>query len=118
MVRAKRTRVGQRRTRVILCKQSPSATANTDGERPEVETEIDKRWAEVKPLRGQERFLASQTQADITYRVRLPYDNVTKDLTPRNWLKIKQTDQRLNIVRAYDLDGRHHTIELECKERV
>ena len=117
-MRIKRPRTGQRRTRVIFYEQSSSENANTDGEIPEDETELGSRWAEVTPIRGTERWLALQTQADVTYRVRVPYDSLTSALTPANWLDIKQTGRRLNISRVYDPDLRQRHIELECKERV
>lgn len=117
-MRRERKHAANFRDRVILCEHDSTASANTDGQIPESEKEITERWAEIVPLRGTERFLANQTQADITYRVRLRHDDVTSTLTPKNWLKIKASGQRLNIVRVYDPDLRQREIEMECKERV
>lgn len=108
------------RDRVVLCKQNASGAANTDGEIPESEQQVEPRWAEVMPLSGRERFLAEQTKSDITYRVTVRYDDLTKTVTTAWWLKIiagQDTGRRLNIVRAFDPDRRRRWIEMECRER-
>lgn len=115
----KRTTAGKLRTRVIICRQDSTGPANTDGQIPEDEEQWTERWAEVEPLRGRERFAAAQTQADIDYRVRLHYDRWTSQIRPRYWIIIKETSERLNIVRAYDPDnGKRQWIEMECRQRV
>lgn len=113
----RRVSAGERTTRVIVTRQDSTASANTDGQIPEDSEEYCERWAKVTPLRGRERFLAAQTTADIDYRVVLPYDRFTKQITPKYWLIIKETSERLNIVRAYDPDGTRHDIEIECGAR-
>lgn len=55
--------------------------------------------------------------ADVTWIVRMRYDELTAAITPAMWLKIKTTSQRLNIRRAYDPNMRRRTIEIECTER-
>lgn len=34
---------------------------------------LDKRWASIEPLSGRERFLAEQTQSDVSVRIRIRY---------------------------------------------
>lgn len=103
---------------MIVYRQAATTSANTDGQIPEDGETFCTRWARVEPLRGRERLLAAQTQADIDYRVTLPYDRDTKTITPSDWIVLKQTSERLNIVRAFDPDLKQQEIECECRRRV
>lgn len=105
------------RERVTLYTQTEGTSANTDGQVPETEREIGRRWAKIIPLRGQERFLANQTQGDVSHVVRLRYDKLTKTLTRKMWLVIEASSERLNIEAVYDPDRRQREIQLECKQR-
>lgn len=117
-MRAKVTRAGEFRTRVIVCRNNSSASANTDGEVPESEEEVCRRWASIWPVRGRERDLNDQMQADVTHTVRLRYDTTTAAITPKYWLKVQGTTERLNVSRAYDPDRRRREIHLECVQRL
>lgn len=101
---------------VRVWKETPGATANSDGQLPETQTEVCRRWAEIHPLRGQERMLADQQQADITCRVRLVYDETVATISERMWLTMED-GTRLNIVAAYDPDMRRQYYVLDCNQR-
>lgn len=105
------------RDRVTFTRNDPGRSANTDGQLAESAEERFTRWAEVAPLRGRERFLAQQTQADVSYLIRVRYDRETAAVDPSWWLTL--TDgTRLNIVRAFDPDRGRQWIEIECNERI
>ncbi len=112
---AKWTPTGEFDHRVTVCKNVP--TTNPDGQKVPVEDEWIRRWAKVTPLSGNERMLAQQTQADVTYRVRMRRDTQTKTITPQMWLKLRDGTV-LNIKRVFDVEMRKIEIELECNQRV
>lgn len=118
MRRRKRFRAADYRTRVIVCEQDSTATANDDGEIPETEKEMYLRWARVHPVRGRERDVNDQLQADVTHLVTMRYDTATAAITHENWLKIRKGGDRLNILRAYDPDRRRREIVMECVQRI
>lgn len=101
--------------RVTVCKNDP--TSNPDGQKVPAESEWIRRWAKVTPLAGRERLLAQQTQADITYRVRMRYDTQTKTIRPKMHLKLRDGTV-LNIKRVFDVEMRKTEIEMECNQRV
>lgn len=108
---------GIQRDQVTFIRNAPGRTADGDGHLAESAEERFDRWAEVMPLKGRERFLANQTQADTGYVVRVRYDKQTKTLDPRWWLTLRD-GKRLNITRIYDPDRGHRWIEMECNERI
>lgn len=114
---ARRTKRGEYRTQITIYEQTSGTTPNADGQVPEAETAFLERWAKVIPIHGRERFLAQQTQADVTHFVRMRYDSDTKTITPKMWVKLRD-GTRLNIVRAYDPDAGRCEIELECNEPI
>jgi len=110
-----RAHAGEYDHRVTICKNEP--TTNDDGQQVENEVEWIRRWANVRPISGTERYGPQQVQADVTYRVRMRSDTQTRTITPEMWLKLRDGTQ-LNIRRAYDLELRKIEIEMECNERV
>jgi SPP1 family predicted phage head-tail adaptor len=109
-----RAHAGQYDHRVTVWKNVP--TPNPDGQQVEVPTEFITRWARVKPVAGRERFLAQQTQADTTHRVRVRSDGQTRTITPAMWITLRD-GTRLDITRAFDVDMRRVEIEMECNHR-
>ena len=112
---AKWTTAGEYDQRVTVYKNVP--TTNPDGQQVAAENGWIVRWAKVTPVSGQERGLAQQTQADVTYRVRMRYDTQTKTITPPMHLKLRDGTV-LNITRAFDVEMRKTEMELECNQRV
>ena len=118
MRRRRQHRAGDFNTRVILYRQDPTTTANTDGEIPEAAQEVARRWAEVVPVTGRLQHLVGANEANVTHLVRVHYDDTTEDLTPKNWIVTVQGSRRFNIEGVVDVDNRHRVVELQCTERV
>jgi len=110
-----RAYAGEYDQRVTIWRNVP--TVNSDGQKVEVATEYIRRKVSVRPLSGKERFLAQQTQADVTHRVRMRRDNQTKAITPKDWLSLRD-GTRLDVTRVFDVDMARRELELECKQRV
>ncbi len=108
-------RAGTYDQRLSVCKNEP--TTNPDGQKVANETVWIQRWASVKPISGRERLLAQQTQADVTYLVRMRYDTQTRTITPKMHLKLRDGTV-LNISRVFDVDMMRTEIECECTQRV
>lgn len=79
--------VGRLNHRIIIEKATSSQGAT--GEDLETWAAYVARWAAIQPLTGREYFLAQQEQSDISVRVIIRYDSLTKLINPR--------DYRLNI---------------------
>ena len=113
----KRVRTGRRNVRIEFMKQASGTSANTDGQIPETEEEQFERWCSVIPLRGTEQLIADQTQGRVDWRVKVPYDSSTADVTRKWWLTIRDSGVRLNIVHIKNADLANREIEMLCKEK-
>lgn len=105
------------RDRVTFTRNDPGRSADTDGHLPESAEERFTTWAEVRPLRGRERFLAQQTQADTSYVVLVRYCGQTKAVDPSWWLTLENDGKRLNITEIRNVDRQNRWIEIACNER-
>ncbi|KKN79782.1 hypothetical protein LCGC14_0336370 [marine sediment metagenome] len=115
---SKRTKRIGRYEPVRFMQQASARTADSFRERTEVETEYIRRDALVMELRGTEKVVAGQLEADATHLVYMHSDTAARALTPRNWiLRTSQGNARLNIlwIRAVGNDGME--LELQCNER-
>ncbi len=74
-------------------------------------TTIVTRWAELIPLRGQERFQAAQMEAQTTLKLRIRY-YAPIDQT---W-RIKYGSRIMNINAIINIGERNFAQEIECKE--
>lgn len=93
---ARKNLVGRLRHRVIIEKTTTSR--GDTGEVIDIWVTYVTRWAMIKPLVGREFFLAQQEQSDITVKVVIRYDSLTKLINPR--------DYRLKIDSViYDIDS-------------
>lgn len=104
--------VGRLRHRVIVEKETSSRGAT--GEVIETWATYVTRWAMINPLVGREFFLAQQEQSEVTVKVVIRYDSLTKLINPR--------DYRLNIDGViYDIEtpinpqSMNREIQLMCK---
>ena len=109
---ARKNLVGRLRHRVIVEKEA--STRGTTGEVVENWATYVTRWAIINPLVGREFFLAQQEQSEITVKVVIRYDSLTKLINPR--------DYRLNIGGViYDIEvpinpqSMNREIQLMCK---
>lgn len=110
----RRAWAGEYDQRVTIWKNVP--TVNDDGQKVEAAVEYIKRWAAIRPISGQERFLAQQTQADVTHRVRLRSDSQSREITAQYWLTLRD-GTRLDIKRVFDVELQQIELELECNQR-
>jgi len=110
---AKYTRMGDRTKRIRIYRQATGTAPNADGQIAEDAELYATRWAKVVALQGNERIAASQVQANVNYRVRLPSDPLTRAITAKMWLLLED-DTRLNVTAAYDIEERRKEVELLC----
>ncbi len=106
---------GEYDKRVTVWEDVP--TANNDGQLVPVATEFIERWVKITPIAGTERFIAQQTKADITHRVRMRSDTQTRTITTKMWITMRG-GTRLDIKRVFDVDVRKVELELECNQRI
>lgn len=102
-------RAGLLRKRVEL--QSVTNGRGPTGGTVENWTTIVNRWAELLPLRGQERYEAAQVEAQTTIKIRIRY---YPPLDP-TW-RIKYGDRIFNITGIINIGERNFAQEIECKE--
>jgi len=93
-----------------------TGSVNADGQRLENDAMVARRWAKVEPAGGGERFANQQQHAETTHKVRMRSDTITRTLSGRDWIRLRD-GTRLDVLRAYDVDLRRVEIALECKER-
>jgi len=90
----------------------PTETVNDVGERIKTLSAVASRWAEVKPLSGNERDYAARVAAELSYQVAF-----------RTPLDIRQTDQvvwnsrTLEVAAVFDAPGVGEMM-VQCKELV
>lgn len=114
---SKQTRTGDYNRRLNIHQQTPGTSPNADGQVPEAQEIVTRRWAKRRAIRGREKFGDRQIEADVTYLVWVRFDNWTSTITPEMWLRFND-GVRLNIIRAFDPDDRQREILMECKNRV
>lgn len=76
-------------------------------------TDIATVWASVSPLRGQERMNTQQTQADIDHKITVRY---RPGLVAKQ--RLKYGVRLFDIESVIDINERHETVEMMCKEAV
>jgi len=111
-----KTHSGRFNQRLAIRANDADRSANTDGQLPDDPTLITHRWAEIKPIRGTQRFIAQQNKEDITHLIRMRYDAVTKDITAKHWLT-HEDGRRFDIKRSFDVEEGRREIEMECTQR-
>ena len=105
----------RRRELVTIVIDEPTSAA-ADGQPVERPVELGRRWAQIETVAGRERWIAQSVQADVTHRVRLVSDPLTRTITARHWLRLAD-GTRLDVTRAYDARRRNREVELECVQR-
>jgi SPP1 family predicted phage head-tail adaptor len=109
--------VGDYDQRITVYQNKSGRSANPDGQRPEDGEVVCTRWGKALPVTGTENFQNQQTAANVTWRVWIHSDAESRTIAPKMWLVLAD-GTRLNVLRAFDPDGRRMEIELECVERV
>lgn len=64
--------------------QKVTETRDTEGGIKQVWSTYITRWAGIRPLRGNDRFLAQQEYRELTHEIRLHYDSKTKLITNKH----------------------------------
>lgn len=102
-------RAGDLRHRVEIVR----AAVTRDASGAEVKTwpTLAHRWAQVRPLNGQEQLQAQQAQASMTHRIRIRY---YEGLTVED--RIKFDGRFFDINSIADQDERHREMLLMCSE--
>ena len=102
---------GPLRHRIEL--QQKTTTRDATGGNTLSYSTIVTRWAQITPLRGDERFRASQMEAKTTVKIRIRYYSGL-DTT---W-RVKWGTRYYQIVEIINVGERNYAIELGCKELV
>jgi SPP1 family predicted phage head-tail adaptor len=111
-----RVRYGRLRRHTVTIKKNVEAR-NADGTYAETPITIDTRQVQIRPMAGRELFEAQQVVADVTHKISLRYDTVTRDIKPQDyWFEIGGRIWHLLSVRNIDERGR--MLECQCKEKV
>lgn len=72
------------------------------------------RRMDVRPLKGNEGFAASQEIGEISHQIRLRYDSEISDLSPRD--RIILDGRVLHIISVQNISERSREYKLLCKE--
>lgn len=103
---------GQYRERVTIQANTPAVS--DDGQPVAVWSTVGTRAAAIRPVRGGESHVEYQRRAEIDYVIRLRHDSLTVTITPEH--RLLWGTRELQIVRAFDRDGRRREIEIEAIE--
>ena len=102
-------RAGRLRHRVTL--QRKVVTRDAYGGEVITWTDVATVWAAVEPLRGRELEAAAQAGAELSARIVMRYRS---DVVPE-W-RVAWDGHVYDIEAVVDVDGRHRTLELRCRE--
>ena len=94
-----------------------TATANqevTYGSKSESWSTTATRRGSIEPLTGREFWQARQAQADVTHKIRVPYDSTIAALTPAS--RITYDSRTFNILSIVNVNERSRIIEIMAKE--
>ena len=77
---------------------------------------IANRRADIRPIRGREYLAAGQTVGEVTHTIRLRYEDLLADLSPKD--QITKGNRKFDIVSVQNLMERSREFELMCREVV
>lgn len=79
----------------------------------EIETwqEVNKVWAEIKPLSGKEYFKARQTKSDVRVQITIRYKKEV-----HNQMRVVFDNQAYEIISVINLNHQNKYLQLLCKE--
>lgn len=104
-------KIGNLRHRVTI--QQLTRTDDGAGGYTETWTAIATVWADVYPLKGQERYDAQQVKANLSHRVTIRY---RAGVEPS--MRLQYGARTLNIEAVIDPEERHRELILMCSEVV
>lgn len=105
------TVVGNLRHRVII--QGKQTTPDGMGGFVEAWQDIATVWGDVRPLRGQERYVAQQAVSEVTHKVTIRY---MSGIAPGN--RILFDGRVFDILAVINVAERNRWLELLCSEVV
>lgn len=101
--------IGSLRHRVVI--QRSTTADDGKGGQTDAWATLATVWAEVLPMRGNERRMAGALTAEIQYRVRVRYRT---DITVQPTDRIEWGGVTLEVHAVTDEDGRHRFWLLDC----
>lgn len=111
---ATQTRAAKYRTLVVI--EKPTDTVEGIGG-PDLDwSKYAERWASIAPSNGREYQNAMAIIADLAAIVRLRYDTLTRDITPR--MRIKRGNRLWNIASVANDGEQNREMVLYCTEVV
>ncbi len=105
-------KAGELRHRVRI-RQPKDVTVGSTGEPADKYYDVCEAWVAIDGVTGGERKQGVQIEAGITSLVRMRYRD---DVKPT--MHIQLGGRALNIVSAYDPDGRREQLHCQCREVV
>ena len=111
---AAQTRAAKYRTRVTI--EEPTDVVGDIGDSQLTWTSYCDRWAAIDPSNGREYQQAMTIIADLAAIVRLRYDTLTRDITPR--MRIKRGSRIWNIASVTNSGEQNREMVLYCTEVV
>lgn len=106
--------IGEKRQRVVF--ERPTEAANAYGEPIQTWAALCTSWALVQPLRGAERFSASQVQSDIDVRIVTRYRSELATLRPKD--RATWNGRQFDIKAVINKDSRNRELEILAREYV
>lgn len=110
----KPTRTGTLRQRVTLQQLPAAETFDSFGQPVQTYQTVGTYWAEVRPLAGQEAYVARQVKAEATHAVTLRYLGSSLTINPTDRLICK--GRTFGIVEIRNVEERNRRYELTVKE--
>jgi len=73
-------------------------------------------YGDIKPLRGQERFIAQQTAAEVSHRILMRHDSDTSGITARD--RVTLDGRVFELLAVLNVDERDRVLECLAVERL
>lgn len=113
---------GRMRNRVVI--EKGTETPDDYGQPVIAWATFATRWAQITPLRGDERVQALQLDAKLTHKVLMRWDSLTKQIEP-GLFRIRYgkradgtTDRIFDVNAAINIREQDEQLELHCTEAV
>ena len=104
-------RAGRLRHRVVI--QEPDNCVDAYGGPSHGWSDVARVFADIRPVRGQERLETLQVSADVTHTVIMRYRS---GVTPK--MRIRYGTRLLNVISVLNVGERNKQLELLCSEQV
>jgi len=105
---------GKKRHRLSV--QSLSQSSGSEGGLVDTWTTVFTRWASIRPLRGDERFVSEQEHGQLSHEIRMRYDENTSTITNKH--RLLKGSRIFDIQSYINVFEREREIVFTCIERV